>query len=93
MILNVRRRSGFPIALEDSEIYTLEQLERDELYTQLEDYERELRQREDLKEIKVQCTKLDEILIFVQSLHHYGPVIFDFTRSLVILDDVGGFEC
>lgn len=93
MILNVRRSSGFPILLEPIELFTLDQLEAQGLYLQLEDYERQLRQSEALKELRVEAVKLEEIQVFLQSLNHSGPVIFDFARSLIILDDTGGYEC
>jgi hypothetical protein len=89
MILSVRRSSGFPILLEPIEMFTLEQLERQGLYEQLADYEKQLRQSEGLKDLKVEATKLEEILVFIQSLQHHGPIVLDFSRGLIILDDAG----
>ena len=87
MILNVRRSSGFPIFLEDSQLATLDVLEQEGLYSQLESYERELRHSDDLKDIKIEATKLEEVLVFLNSLNHSGPIILNFRKSLIIIDD------
>lgn len=89
MILNVRRSSGFPLILEDSQLATLDVLEQEGLYSQLEDYERELRHSDELKEVKIEATKLEEVLMFLNSLNHNGPITIDFRRSLVVIEDNG----
>lgn len=89
MILTVRRSSGFPILLEDSEILTLAMLEDTEDYLQLEDYERQLRQSDSLKDIKIKVKTLDEINMFIKSLNHRGSITIDFDRSLVVINDNG----
>lgn len=89
MILNVRRSSGFPILLENRDLDILDVLEQEGRYLELERFEKSLRDSDELKDIKVECTKLDEVLVFLNSLNHLGPIILDFRKSLIIIDDVG----
>lgn len=89
MILNVRRSSGFPLILEERDLDILQTLEQEERYIELEYFEKQLRKSDDLKELKVEATKLEEILIFLNSLNHNGPIFIDFRKSLIIIDDVG----
>ena len=89
MILNVRRSSGFPILLEPRDLDILDALEQEGRYDELEHFEKALRDSDELKDLKVEVKKLDEILVFLNSLQHNGPIILDFKRSLIILDDIG----
>ena len=94
MILSVRRSSGFPILMTPEELSTLDYLEREGLYTQLEDYEKQLRRTDEaLHELKVEATKLDEVVFFLQSLNCSDPITIDFRRGLVIIEDAGGLGC
>ena len=89
MILNVRRSSGFPILLEPRDEDILNTLEQEGRYLELEHFEKALRDSDELKDLKIEVKKLDEILIFLNSLQHNGPIIIDFKRSLIIIDDRG----
>ena len=89
MILNVRRSSGFPILLEPRDLDILDTLEQEGRYVELEHFEKALRDSDELKDLKVEVKKLDEILVFLNSLQHNGPIIIDFKRSLIILEDTG----
>lgn len=91
MILTVRRSSGFPLVLGSLDIDILNTLEQEERYQELEKFEEQLRKSEDLKEVKIETTKLDEVLFFLASIQHYGPIILDFTKETVVIDDAG--EC
>ncbi len=89
MIFDVRRASYFPIILEPEEQHTLDTLEEQGRWAELEDYERTLRQSDVLKEIKVETERLDEIMLFLNSIHHTGPITINFEKNLIILEDNG----
>ena len=92
MILSVRRSSGFPLLLEPTDMDILDELEHQGRFVELEHFEKTLRNSDELKDLKVEVTKFDEILVFLNSLNHDGPIIIDFKRSLIILDDTGGVD-
>lgn len=89
MILSVRRSSGFPILLEPRDLDILDALEAEGRYDELERFEKVLRESDELKDIKVEVTKFDEILVFLNSLQHDGPITIDFRRSLITINDTG----
>ena len=93
MILTVRRSSGFPLLLEPSDLDILDALEAEGRYLELECFERELRHSDDLKDLKVEVTKLEELLIFLDSLNHKDPITIHFRKGLVILEDNGDMGC
>jgi hypothetical protein len=77
------------LLLEPRDLDILDTLESEGRYVELEHFEKALRDSDELKDIKVEVTKFDEILVFLNSLQHNGPIIIDFKRSLIILEDTG----
>ena len=92
MILNVRRSSGFPLLLEPRDMDILDTLESEGRYVELEHFEKALRDSYELKELRVEVTKFDEILVFLNSLQHTGPISINFQKSLIIIDDTGEID-
>lgn len=92
MILNVRRASGFPLLLEPKDLDILDALEHEGRFLELEQFEKILRQSDELKDLKIEATKLEEILVFLNSLQHPGPITIDFRRHLIIIEDNGDME-
>lgn len=89
MIFNVTRASGFPIIIEMEEQHAMDVLEEQERWQELEELERDLRRTDDLKEIKVECERLDEILILLSSLNHMGSISINFTKKTIVIEDNG----
>lgn len=89
MIFDVRRASGFPLVLENRDLDILDALEYEGRFLELEHFEKALRDSDELKELKVQATKLEEIMMFVGSLNHSGPITIDFRRHLIVIEDTG----
>ncbi len=93
MIFTVRRASGFPIIIEDIEQKVMDELEAQGEWQQLEELERLLRQEDALKELKVEVEKLEEILIFLQSVRHEGSITLNFVKKTVVIQDQGEDVC
>lgn len=89
MIFDVRRATGFPLLLEGRDLDILDALEYEGRFLELEHFEKALRQTDEIKELKVEVTKLEEILVFINSLNHNGPITIDFRRHLIVLEDNG----
>jgi len=90
MIFNVRRASFFPIVLEMEEQHILDTLEAAERWTELEDYERSLRHSDALKEVKVECEKLEELLVFLNSIGNpLSSLTVNFAKKTIVINDLG----
>lgn len=90
MIFNVRRASGFPIILELEEQHALDVLEEQGRWAELEDYEKTLRHSEALKDLKVECEKLEELLIFINSINNpFSSLTINFVRKTIVIEDNG----
>lgn len=94
MIFNVRRASYFPIVLEMEEQHTLDTLEDQGRWAELEDYEATLRHSDALKEIKVECEKLEELLIFINSINSgLCSLTINFVKKSIVIEDQGDEVC
>lgn len=90
MIFNVRRASGFPIILEMEEQHALDVLEEQGRWVELEDYEATLRHSDSLKEIKVECEKLEELLVFMNSVGNpLSSMRVNFAKKTIVIEDNG----
>ena len=90
MIFNVRRASGFPIVLETEEQHALDTLEEQGRWAELEDMERLLRQSDALKELKIETEKLEELLVFINSIGNpLSSLTINFAKKTVIVEDQG----
>lgn len=90
MIFNVRRASGFPIVLEMEEQHALDTLEEQGRWSELEEMERLLRQSDALKELKIETEKLEELLIFLNSIGNpLSSLTINFSRKTVVIEDQG----
>jgi len=89
MIFRVRRASGFPVALEVEEIHTLDVLEKQMRWIELEDFERQLRHSEDMKEINVEANLLEEVIFWLSSMHTVYPITIDFEKKTMVIQDNG----
>jgi len=89
MIFLVRRASYFPIILEPEEQHTLDTLDEQNRWAELEEYERTLRQSDNLKEIRVETEKFEELILFLDSINHKGPVTINFTDKTLVIEDNG----
>src|SRR5690349_4322829 len=90
MIFNVRRASYFPLVLEMEEQHILDTLEAGERWTELEDYEKQLRHSDGMKELKVECEKLEELLVFLNSIGNpLSSMTINFSRKTIVINDVG----
>lgn len=89
MIFTVRRRSYFPIVLEPEEEQTLNVLEKQQRWIELEEFEQDLRRNEALKELKVECTQLEEILVFLNTINCHYPITLSFQKKSIIIEDNG----
>jgi hypothetical protein len=90
MIFNVRRASGFPIVLEMEEQHALDVLEEQGRWSELEEMERTLRHSDSLKDIKVECEKLEELLIFMHSIGNpLSSLTINFSKKTITIEDNG----
>lgn len=89
MIFTVRRASYFPIILEPEEQHTLETLDEQGRWVELEDYEETLRKSDNLKEISVQTEKYEELILFLDSINHKGPITINFEKKTIVIEDNG----
>lgn len=93
MIFSVRRATGFPIIMEPDEEYTLHILEKQGKWQELEDFERQLRTTEfSMRELNIECSRLEEVLVFLKSLYMYHPITIDFRKRIIIIEDNGDRE-
>lgn len=90
MIFNVRRASGFPIILEMEEQHSLDTLEAQGRWQELEEMERTLRQSDALKELKIETEKLEELLVFMNSIGNpLSSFTINFAKKTLIIQDQG----
>lgn len=90
MIFSVRRASGFPIVLEMEEQHALDTLEEQGRWLELEEMERTLRQSDSLKDLKVECEKLEELLIFINSIGNpLSSLTINFAKKQIVVEDQG----
>lgn len=89
MILTVRRASGLPIALEPEEEHALLTLEAQGRWDELEHLERDLRKSDVIKELKVECVHIDELILLLSSLNCPYPITLDFQRGTAVILDNG----
>lgn len=94
MIFTVRRASGFPIVLEMEEQHALDTLEEQGRWVELEDYEKTLRQSDALKELKIETEKLEELLVFLNSIGNpLSSMRINFQKKLLVIEDQGDEVC
>lgn len=90
MIFNVRRASGFPICLEPEEQHCLNTLEEQGRWLELEEYERTLRHSDALKDLKIQTEKLEELLVFINSIgDSLNSLRINFAKKEIVIEDQG----
>jgi len=90
MVLTVTRASGLPICLEPEEEHALKTLEEQGRWIELEHFERDLRKSDVIKELKVECVQLEELILLLSSLNCPYPITIDFNKRTATILDNGG---
>lgn len=89
MIFRLFRASGMPLVLEDEEIHTLETLDAQGRWEELSDYEKELRDSGDIKEIKLEANSLVELRFALEAIDNRNQFLIDFERMIIMIQDQG----
>jgi len=90
MTFRLRRASGFGALLTPEEVHTMTTLEQQSRWIELEEYERLLRQSDDApKEIKIEVSTLDDLMVWLSSMLSVYPVTIDFEKKTMVIQDNG----
>ena len=89
MTFRLSRESGLPIVMEEDEIHTINTLEAQGRWTEVEDYCKELRDGEDLKTLIIEVDTIEELMLFLTTLEDNYSFIVNFKHKTIIIEDGG----
>lgn len=89
MTFRLFRASGLPLLLEPEEVHTLKTLDAQGRWTELSEYERELRDNEDVKEINIEADNLNELKFVLEGFDSENRFVIDFKFMIIQIEDLG----
>lgn len=89
MIFRVFRASGMPLMLEEDEVHALATLDAQGRWEELTHYEKELRDSDDLKEIRIEAENLKELRFALEAIDSHNRFTLDFENMIIEIQDQG----
>lgn len=89
MTFRLIRSSGLPLLLEEEEVHTLKTLDAQGRWTELSEYERELRDNDDIKELQIDADNLNELKFVLQGFDSENRFTIDFELMIIQIEDLG----
>ena len=90
MVFRLSRQSKLPLLLEVEEKHTIETLEAQGRWSEVSDYEDELRADLDsLKEIEIEAHTLEELYLALDLFEPDAKFIIDFKKRTILIIDQG----
>lgn len=90
MVFRLSRQSRLPLLLEEDEKHTLETLEAQGRWSEVSDYEDELRADLDsMKEIEIEAFSLEELYLALNLFDPHAKFLIDFIGRTILIMDSG----
>lgn len=89
MVFRLFRDSGLPIVLDEDETHTIQTLEIQGRWTELDDLYSELKNSDDLKEISFEAHTMEELMLFLTTIDNHFDYRINFEKKYIAIMDGG----